>query len=139
MLNRFFNKFITVLLLLVLISNFTFANNLISGYIICKSIDGHIAVEKLNECKYSDNKSNSAGSNETSLSAMNCFDFHLDKNVFGADRYLVKSRITVFLQIVEISSIPDKIFDVAEICNNLNNSELPNQNLINLSTISLLI
>lgn len=137
--NKSFKKSVTILLLSVLISHLTFANQLISSYVICKGADGNIAVEKINDCKAVDYLSYSAGSTETCLSKTNCFNSPLKKNYFEADRYLAKSRITLVAQFVKISSISDNLFDTAEINNHLNNSELPNPNIKILSTVLLLI
>ncbi|MBU1098081.1 MAG: hypothetical protein KKB34_16475 [Bacteroidetes bacterium] len=96
--SNFTHKFTTVLLLFTIIGHATFFHHVIDKYFVCYGADGHVAIEKVNECENcSDNhyliEQNAVKT--ASINNNNCIDVSLHDFCYEANQYITKNIILI--------------------------------------------
>jgi len=143
MMKRFFqNKNIHIFLLVALISHPAFIHELMANYVICRGSNGHIGVERLNDCsdcndiQYTELEKTTG---TTLLDNQCCEDVALDNGCFEENQYPPKVRMLAANQLpkVEKNSFEPSVENFAY--HNLFMNRSYNQSLEHYTTVSLLI
>lgn len=133
------NNSTNILLILTLISHLSFFHNLLDNYIICSGSDGHIAIEKVNDCDDCSNIQFNGDKKSVEFSSQNCEDTALDQNCFEDDEFIPKDRVVIAVNIVKLAAIFENTNCEKEFNDSYFNHDLENSILESYTTISLLI
>lgn len=133
------HKIINFFLLLVLFSHLTFIHDVIKNYVLCYGTDGHIAIEKVNECIECPEVNNFIELGYPSINCVNCEDVSLDQTCIADGQFLAKNKEVISSKKI-ITSV--NILKPDSRVNTFLSLDLPqniNPILQNYSTVSLLI
>ena len=134
-------KIISIILVFVILSHITFMHNIVHDYVICYGNDGHIEVEKINDCvdctphSMFDNKESAS----SKISSKDCEDASLDINCFEEEQYITQNKIFINRTILESDMFLFQDDDIEIISNQKEKTIFKNKILESYTTISLLI
>lgn len=133
------HKIINIFLLIVLLGHLTFIHDIIKNYVLCYGADGHIAIEKVNECVKCPELNDFIELGYPSINCVNCEDVSLDQNCIAEGQFLTKNKDAVSAELIKTS------VNILKPDNRLNTilavdlHQNINPTLQNYSTVSLLI
>ena len=136
---NFINKSTHILLLLIFISHLTFAHDLMSEYVLCTGSDGHIAIEKVDDCTECNNVNYFDQTDGVEIKQQSCEDVSLEENCFEEEQFLPKSKIVLSTYITTFAFIPIETYNNKDKFYSNNFYQLIDQPLENYTTVSLII
>jgi hypothetical protein len=106
--------------------------------VVCFGTDGHIAVEKVNECDEC-TEAEFLTSSDIEVRRADCEDISLDQNCFEINQFVAKNKIDISKNIYELTEILSEPKTEKKYHCSINNNKDKNLILKNYTTVSLLI
>lgn len=97
------HKIINLFLILILFSHLAFIHDIIKNYVLCYGSDGHIVIEKVNECVECPELNDFIELGYPSINCVNCEDVSLDQSCIAEGQFLTKNKDVVSTEKIKTS------------------------------------